>query len=64
MRERERKLTAVVEQAEQYGNVRLWDVACATTIACHEGLSGSGDGTVERARLGDGLEERDFEIFW
>ena len=37
-------------------------MACATTMACHEGLSGSEDGTVERARLGDGLEERDFEI--
>ena len=34
-------------------------MACATTMAFYEGLSGSGDGTVERARLGDGLEERE-----
>ena len=31
--------------------------------ASHEGLGGSGDGRVEKARLEDGLEERDFEIF-
>ena len=31
--------------------------------ASYEGLGGCGDGRVERTRLEDGLEERDFEIF-
>ena len=32
-------------------------------MACHEGLEGSDDGTVERARLGDGLEKREILKF-
>ena len=63
MRERERELTAVAEPAEQSSNVGLWDVARATTMACHEGLGGRGDGTIERVRLGDGLEKRDILKF-
>ena len=32
-------------------------------MACHEGLGGRGDGTIERVRLGDGLEKRDILKF-
>ena len=53
----------MAEPAKQSGDVGLWDVARATTMACHEGLGGSDDGTVERARLGDGLEKREILKF-
>ena len=33
-------------------------------MARHEGLGGSDDGTVERARLGDGLEKREILKFF
>ena len=34
-------------------------MARATMMACHEGLGGSSDGKVERARLKDGLKKRE-----
>ena len=32
-------------------------------MACHEGLGGSGDGSVETVRLGDRLEKREILKF-
>ena len=32
-------------------------------MACHKGLGGRGNGTIERVRLGDGLEKRDILKF-